>query len=259
MRNAARLLLILVLGAVPISQFPAFAQDALPGSTVIAVYDATAFSECQVEIQVDDGPWTPVFCPPGTLIQAEKMPLDEALARGYSYFPLTGEENLDMQLAVALMEQVHYAVAPPAPSLEHITQLAFSGGHSMAAASNLLQAFCNGTRYNVNGSYLVGPVTGTRYRAYWAIGYTVTTNCTLGSIRDRAKVGPSGYGEIRWQYSCAQGGSTCSSRNIVLIDEWTQVYAVASSAPYGSEYRNYGTFSDCWVCTSYYGWWTMEA
>jgi hypothetical protein len=259
MRNAALLLLVLVLGAVPLSQFSAAAQDAQTDSTVIAVYDATASSECQIEIQVNDGPWTPVACPPGTLIQAEEMPLDQVLARGYSYIPISGDEAVDRQLALDLMAAVHYAVAPP-PSGEHehgAPVASYGRLLGASSASNLLYGHCYGEpRVNVNGSYLVGPEGGTRYRAYWALGYSFELDCDLFSIRDRAKVGPSGYGQIRWGFSCADN---CSNRNRILVDDWTPVYAVDDWAPEDTTYFNYGYLASCnYFCTSYSGWWKME-
>lgn len=259
MRNAARLLLVLALSAVPLSQFSAVAQDAPPADTVIAVYDATASSECQIEVQVDDGPWTPVVCPPGTLIQAVEMPLADVLARGYSYITSSGDEEVDRQLAAELMAEVHYEVAPPSEEHEHASSAASYGGLlASTSALNLLVGHCTGSggRVNVNGSYLVGPDWGTRYRAYWALGYSFEYDCDINAIRDRAKVGPSGYGQIRWRSSCADD---CSWRGIVLVDDWTQVYAVDDYAPRGSTYYNYGELAACdsWFCTRYSGYWRM--
>lgn len=155
-----------------------------------------------------------------------------------------------------VMADVHYAVAP-APSVEEQSDTALSGG-SLASTSalNLLLSHCSTYvgRVNVNGSYLVGPEGGTRYRAYWALGYYREFHCWFSAIRDRAKVGPSGYGQIRWQGSCA--GDTCSRRDIVLVDDWTPVYSVSDYAAEGSRYTNLGRMANCsgFFCTDYSGW-----
>lgn len=96
------------------------------------------------------------------------MPLDEVLARGFSYIMFSGDEAVDRHLAAELTAEVHYAVAPPpSEEHEHATPVASYGGLlATTSAFNLLYGHCTGQpRVNVNGSYLVGPLNGTRYRA----------------------------------------------------------------------------------------------
>lgn len=185
---------------------------------------------------------TPIFLPSGNL----DLP--------------SGDLELDHQLAAELMDDLHYAVSP-APGVEEYSGAANTIG-SIASASSLNSLFTHcygrGGRVNVNGSYLVGPEGGTRYRAYWAMGYSIYVHCDVGAIRDRAKVGPSANGQVRWQGSIV--GDDTSQRGIVLYEDWTPVYQVTDYAQLGERYINLGRKAGCssFFCTDYSGYIPLE-